>query len=306
MKNTILYTAAYEKQIQQYGHYLRAVGYAESTVKSSPWLLRELLAYLESKSILDIANIEREDIEGFMKSLKQRASLRNPADKIAASHQAKYWQAVQNFDKYLRQTGQTSLAMPKRKNLAQTQKKIEVLSQAEIQELYALCELSHPLGLRDRAMLAVFYGCGLRRKEGLSLELDDIKDGHNLIHVRAGKGRKERYVPMSRAVKEAIQQYINQARPELLKGSQSQSLFISERGTKVGSETLSFRLKNMSEKAASEALRARQLTLHLLRHSIATHLFERGMNIKRVGQFLGHAHLENTQIYTHISHEEQF
>jgi integrase/recombinase XerD len=316
MKNTPIHNPIYQNHVEQYGSYLQTMGYATKTVTGSQWLVLEFLAYLETNLIDKIEAIQRTDIESFMESLATRPSQRKDSVNglLSLAHRSKYWQAIANFDKYLRHTEQGKLTMPLHRNLPQTRKKIEVLSEQEIRTLYESCDLSHPLGIRDRAILALFYGCGLRRKEGMSLEVKDIKLDHKLIHVRAGKGRKERYVPMSKAVRSDLNLYLYQGRPFLQNAAQLNAdkevvgrhsvtaLLLSEKGTQANSETIAKRLQRMPQNTDDETLKNKRITLHLLRHSIATHLLEKGMNIKRIAQFLGHSQLESTQYYTHYTH----
>jgi integrase/recombinase XerD len=300
MKNTLVENPLYHQHVQAYGTYLQTMGYAPKTVKSSPWLMLEFFAYMEANLIDNLEHLKRLDIENFMKEIAQRPSQYSETGFIVPSYQAKYWQALANFDKYLRQTEQGLLPMPLYRDLPQERKPILVLSQNEIKMMVESCDLSHPLGIRDRAIIALFYGCGLRRHEGLSLDIKDLKLAQGLIHVRAGKGRKERYVPMSKAVKSDLSLYLYQARPNLAHTSEtSEALLLSQLGKRAHEETIAKRLKSITCEIPYEPLRNKRVTPHLLRHSIATHLLEKGMNIKRIAQFLGHSKLESTQYYTH-------
>jgi site-specific recombinase XerD len=173
----------------------------------------------------------------------------------------------------------------------------DIFTKAEIKALYEAIGID-TLGLRDRAMLAVYYGCGLRRSEGLNLDVKDVLLDRNLLYVRKGKNYTERYVPMTAAVKEDLKEYIECARPMLVKTS-THALFLSQNGTRVIGETMLERLHQLKEKAGI----GKDAALHSLRHSIATHLLQSGMELEKIKQFLGHSSLESTQIYTHIMNE---
>jgi site-specific recombinase XerD len=147
-------------------------------------------------------------------------------------------------------------------------------------------------------MLAVYYGCGLRRNEGVNLDIHDILFDKNLVYVRKGKNYKERYVPMSAGVKEDLQNYIDFVRPVLIKTG-AKALFLNQYGKRLGSNSMADRLQNLKEKAEIN----KEAGLHALRHSIATHLLQSGMELEKIKRFLGHASLESTQIYTHIAYE---
>ena len=158
------------------------------------------------------------------------------------------------------------------------------------------------MGLRDRAMMAVYYGCGLRRNEGVSLDVSDVLIKEKLLYVQKGKGYRERYVPMSEAVKEDLENYIHVGRNCLLTyGPQikEQALFLSIRGKRMDGNSLIMRLKELVKVARIN----KSIGLHTLRHSIATHLLQSGMALENVSRFLGHQSLESTQIYTHMVNE---
>ena len=161
--------------------------------------------------------------------------------------------------------------------------------------LYESCS-SNAYGLRDRAMLAVFYGCGLRRNEGVHLNLDDVLADRKLLYVRKGKGHKERYVPMGASVRQDLGIYIERARPLLIASLDEKALFVNQKGNRLEGGGHAKRLESLCHKAEIE----KKCSLHTLRHSIATHLLANGLPLRQVGEFLGHATLEATQIYTHL------
>ncbi|MBU0766136.1 MAG: tyrosine-type recombinase/integrase, partial [Bacteroidetes bacterium] len=178
-----------------------------------------------------------------------------------------------------------------------------VLSQAEIGLLYKACDDTH-IGIRDRAMLAVYYGCGLRKSEGLYLELPDVLFERRLLYVRKTKNNYERYVPMSRGVMTDIENYIYGSRPLLIARTNNENtLFISERGGRMNPESMVKRLQAIREKTGCPDLQQKSFGLHALRHSIATHLLQKGMDIENIAIFLGHRTLDSTQRYTHLVNE---
>jgi integrase/recombinase XerD len=149
-------------------------------------------------------------------------------------------------------------------------------------------------------MLSIYYGCGLRRSEGVNLDAKDILLKEKLVFVRAGKGYKERYVPMNEAVKEDLDNYLYERSGSLEGcGSKEESFFISYLAKRMSGNALITRVQNLANKAKI----GKTIGLHTLRHSIATHLLQSGMTLEEVSQFLGHSSLESTQIYTHLAHE---
>ena len=153
--------------------------------------------------------------------------------------------------------------------------------------------------MRDRALLAVYYGCGLRKSEGRQLDQSDILWERNLIYVRKGKNYKERYVPMTEKVREDLQDYQYSSRPAFPRSEQP-AFFLSQKGGRLSGCILYQRIKHLLQTAEID----KPAGLHTLRHSIATHLLQSGMKLEQISRFLGHSSLESTQVYTHIVHEE--
>jgi len=156
---------------------------------------------------------------------------------------------------------------------------------------------------RDRAMLSIYYGCGLRKSEGVNLNTGDILIERKLIHVRKGKGNRERYVPVTDNNLKYITEYLNVWRNLLASGNQVDSFFINQYGEACSAQALSQRLRRLVKNSGNSVLRAKNPTLHTLRHSIATHLLQQGMEMELIQKFLGHGSLQSTQIYTHIVNE---
>jgi len=158
---------------------------------------------------------------------------------------------------------------------------------------------------RDRAMLAIFYGCGLRRNEGVHVDVGDINFDRSILHVKKGKQYKERLMPISKTALKHLQEYVYDPRGELLKGSKSEALFISLRAQRIDGQTLQLRLNHLQDRSNSTTLQEKEIGLHTLRHSIATHLLQAGMPLESISRFLGHSSLESTQIYTHLIGQPQ-
>ncbi len=170
------------------------------------------------------------------------------------------------------------------------------LTLPEVEALLSAPDCKSMAGLRDRAMLEVLYATGLRVSELTCLAIADV----NLLDgflIAFGKGRKERVVPLGRKAIEAVQQYLATARGGLLKGRHSQALFVTARGS--GFSRMGF--WKLIRRHAFTAGITKLISPHKLRHSFATHLVERGADLRSVQQMLGHADLATTQIYTHVN-----
>jgi len=283
-------------QLQEsFGKWLQLLNFEQSTVKYAPRKVREFLAWLEGQQITELSNITKPVIEKYFEYLKERRNNRRKG-KLSRNYLRTHITALRKLARYLRETGRESFEVDvhlpgKTRNIK------TIFTQSEIKALYNACE-GDVLGIRDRAMLAVYYGCGLRRNEGISLDVTDILTSKNLLFVSKGKNYKERYVPMTEAVKEDIQNYLDFARSMLLNKSTG-ALFLSTTGNRLITQSMANRLQKLKEKAGI----SKEAGLHTLRHSIATHLLQSGMKLSQIKRFLGHSSMESTQIYTHLANE---
>jgi integrase/recombinase XerD len=155
-----------------------------------------------------------------------------------------------------------------------------------------------PAGLRDRAMIELLYSTGLRVSELVNLNTSDLNMEAGFLRC-IGKGDKERLVPMGQVAVQAVQRYLRDARPQLMRGRSSPHLFVSQRGRAMGR----MRFWQLVQLYGRKAGLRRELTPHQLRHSFATHLLEGGADLRSVQMMLGHADISTTQIYTHVVQE---
>lgn len=286
-----------------FAEWLLVLGYSESSLKALPLHLREFLHFLEQQRIERVQKIKQQEVKAFFAYLSNRGSKRDEG-RLSIAYIGKYWQALKLLDRYLRETGEWGLTLPPA-SLQPARKLHAVLTQAEVQLLFE-ASAEDKLGLRDRAALALFYGCGLRRSEALGLDIGDVLLEKGLVYVRKGKNYQERYVPMSQGVLRHVQRYLLESRPELLDDCpyhgrrDKRALLLSARGTRINDRTITLRIRAMQERTGNAALKLKRISLHSLRHAIATHLLERGMGLTRIARFLGHTKLESTQIYTHL------
>jgi integrase/recombinase XerD len=171
----------------------------------------------------------------------------------------------------------------------------------EVERLIEQPDAKTPLGLRDRAMLEVLYSTGLRVSELTSLRVTDLDTKVGCVRC-IGKGDKERIVPVGRRALGTVEKYLKDARPELVrkgKGNAGAQLFVNRRGAKISRVGVWKILSSYGRKAGFRVA----LTPHMLRHSFATHLLERGADLRSVQLMLGHADISTTQIYTHVVEE---
>lgn len=291
MEISVVLIASFEK-------WLKTLGYAPSTVYGSTRYVRDFFFYLKAAEVASVEQIQPATVSAYHQHLQTRANQRQSGS-LSNNYITSNINAVRRFSRYLQETGRPFFEVAvKAKPDRGTSKTI--LTPSEIKALYSACG-NDTLGIRDRAILGIYYGCGLRRSEGLSLNVSDILLKEKRIHVRKGKGYKERYVPMTAAVREDLENYIYVAREQLqhLQTTKSEALLLSMQTPSMCGSTLIERVHKLAESASLQ----KPIGLHTLRHSIATHLLQSGLTLEEVSQFLGHSSLESTQIYTHLAYE---
>ncbi len=306
MKKLVLKNESYQYLETSFKEWLDILGYAESTVYNLPNHIRELLHYLEQNNIHQIKQLDNQIIVAYYEILKQRSNDRK-GGALSNGSLNKHLQAIYKFTDYLRQSGRIILPKLSIDWESDNTNEIETLTPQEIQLLYKATygynenTRLEPLNARDRAILTIFYGCGLRRNEGYHLDITDINFDRRTLHVRKGKGNKERLVPFNKTNLKYLEDYVFDSRPQLIKDKRKSAFFIGERGDRLGAQSIAIRLKILQQRTEYITLQEKNVRLHVLRHSIATHLLQNGMPLENISRFLGHSSLESTQIYTHLA-----
>ena len=167
----------------------------------------------------------------------------------------------------------------------------------EVELLLEVSDVATPEGLRDRAMLELLYATGLRVSELITLKLGDFNFDVGYL-VCEGKGRKERIVPYGRSAKKWLERYLRDGRPEFVRKA-NDAFFLSRLGKAMTRQRFFQILKGCGQRAGID----RPLSPHVVRHSFATHLLERGADLRSLQLMLGHSNIGTTQIYTHVSRE---
>lgn len=284
------------KVIESFRDYLDTLGYSPQICSSIPNSVEYFMNYLKQRNIV-LSKVTRQDVLEYVNELQTTISPKTK--KIRSNNQINsYVYALKHYNKYLHKVKGQSFPIDHIDYLKDDCKKRKNVSLENIKKLYEATTHTK-YGLRDRAMLAIYYNCGLRRNEGINVYTTDINFKDNYIHVRIGKLGKQRKVPFTNETKDILKEYIQTGRRRLLSKSEikiRKTLFVSHRGKALDSQTLNYRLKLLAHKANIRET----ISLHVLRHSIATHLLEKGMSIYSISKFLGHSSLESTQVYTHV------
>jgi integrase/recombinase XerD len=315
MKQLSLQSPSFAYAERGFGQWLDILGYAPTTVYNLPNAVRELLHWMEAKGKTQLHQLTSVNISDYYDHLRERENVTRGGG-LSNAYLNKHQQAIKLFADYLRQTGKILLPVMEWENEVVDTAQIDVLTIEEVKMLFRATEILpdtrkhqrdrefyEALQYRDRAMLSVNYGCGIRRNEGVQLDTGDINFNRGILHVRKGKNYKERFVPITKQSLQHLQIYLYDGRPLLLGVSKSQALFISAKAKRMDGQTMLWRLKQLIELTENAKLQQKKVGLHTLRHSIATHLLGKGMNLEKIKEFLGHTSLESTQIYTHLNFE---
>jgi len=287
----ILGSGEYKLLLQSFTQWLELLNYSPLAIPCLAKGIRDFFYYQEATGKLLLAGLESGDANGFIELLQAKGIYSN-------SHINKQIQALKLLSKYIRQSGKSAVGFSLRR-LEEKRKTPVWLTKQEMQQLYEVIP-DTVLGIRDKAMLAIYYGCGLRLNEGASIELNDIDSTTKVLHVTKGKHYKERFVPIAEKNFEEIRLYVDYGRPQLLQAEKHQYFFVdANKGRPMQRQSLYVRIKNLVKKSGIK----KKVGTHTLRHSIATHLLQSGMKLERIQQFLGHADLDSTQIYTHLKNE---
>lgn len=269
--------------------HLKTLGYAKGTQQALPSQVTEFLRQLQHKGIFHLHRVVPRHIQEHYEYLSQRPNMKKPGG-LSSKMISHHIYAIRLFLSWQEQTGAvmenpiSGLVFP-----APESKPREILTPAEITRLYDSC-----INLREKAILGLFYGCGLRRSEGASLNVTDVQFRAGLLYVREGKGKRRRAVPMSGRVAGDLKNYLHNERYAC---PGETAMITNSMGKRTCGNSYNNDVKRIVERAGIK----KDITLHCLRHSIATHLLDNGMSLEYVRDFLGHQYLEATQIYTRIN-----
>lgn len=291
MKHLPVRKEAHQKLQIAFTQWCVARGYELKTRTELSSHLQELLHYLET---ID-KSLNGESVESYVNYIDSRPNTRFRGG-LSSSQLGKHHWMLRLLLEYIALSSGVNINL-KLPRLHRELLSRKILRQDQIIRLRKWIRTSSKESYLDGVILSLFYGCGLRRSEGQYLELRDISFGKRQLQVREGKGGRSRLIPINAEIARSIKAYVLEVRPPLKKGEKNYVL-ISNRGNRMSEGPLYRRLKKW-EKLLGLSW---SLTLHSLRHSIATHLLERGMELERIQEFLGHKSLCTTQLYTHLDY----
>jgi integrase/recombinase XerD len=269
-------------------HLITERGLAANTIQAYARDLRGYLDTLEGLGIGRVSRIADEAVEYHLARLSRTG--------LKATSRSRTVSAIRQFHRFLRAEGllkadvATEIASPKRG------KRIpKVLTIRQIELLLEQPGDSEPLGMRDRAMLELAYGAGLRVSELCGLPLEALVDGERLVLV-SGKGGKQRLVPYGRHAERALRRYLSAGRPRLARHTAVRNVFLNQHGRPISRVGFYKKLRQYAIAAGIPM----DISPHVLRHSFATHLLQGGAELRYVQELLGHSDISTTQIYTSV------
>ncbi|MCF7925997.1 MAG: site-specific tyrosine recombinase XerD [Candidatus Izimaplasma sp.] len=279
--------------LREFEYYLKITkGLSQNTINSYRADLEEYVLFqLKNYEISDPNRLTKEHIRNFIRRLKRKETSNSSISRKLS--------AIRSFHKFLLseklvdKNVSLGVKLPKREKTLPT-----VLSIKEIDALLDVTSGDKPLEIRNKSIIELLYGSGLRISELLNLKLEDLHINMGFINI-SGKGNKERIVPIGEEGISALNQYLSDARPNLKKKPGS-IIFLNTRGnalSRVG-------FYKVLKKLAKQAHITKNVTPHTLRHSFATHLLENGADLRVVQKLLGHEDITTTEIYTHINQKE--
>jgi integrase/recombinase XerD len=286
-----------EIDVRDYLMWMKVHNYATTTVENRKSYLGYLVGYLERQQVETASDVTHELLKGYQAEVFLHR--KTNGEPLSFGTQVQRLVPVQQFFSWLRKSGRLEsnpaidLTLPR----PDRQLPEATLSAGEMARVLSCPVVAKPLGLRDRAMLEVFYSCAIRRAELIALTLRDVDFDRGTVFVRSGKGGKDRYVPIGERAMFWVRLYLDLVRPGFVGEGVSDVMFVSSSGTPICADWLSRRVKRYFAQAGV----VKRGSCHLLRHTVATLMLEGGADIRYVAEMLGHARLETTQRYTRVS-----
>lgn len=283
-----------QQLIDEYLAYLRVErGCSPRTVEAYERDLRDWAAFLGERGVSDVDAVDRALLVDYESALVERG--------YATSSLRRRMSAVKGMCRFALREGYASGNPAAAVSLPKAPERLpDVLSIEQVASLLDACDYPSPCGLRDRALLEVLYGCGLRASEACALDAGDLFLDEGFLRV-VGKGSRERITPISGEACTCLSRYLDQARPLLrahgrkVSPAAAAAVFLNARGGRISRQSV-----HRIAAEAGERVGLAGVHPHMLRHSFATHLLEGGADLRVIQEMLGHADISTTQIYTHV------
>jgi integrase/recombinase XerD len=287
-------------QVPRYLQLLTVKNYSKDTIANRYTDLVTFTTWAQERSLTKPDSITKLHLESYQRFIwRYRKKNGKP---LSISSQRKRLGVVKDLFKYLVKHNHVPANPASELELPRAEKRLpqQALSLNQIKIVLNLPDVTDPLGIRDRAILELLYSTGIRRTELTNLELTDLNAERQTLQIIKGKGNKDRVVPVGGNTLKWLENYLENVRPKLLINANEKAFFLTSYGESFHPDVLSRQVS----KHIKQAEIGRPGSCHLLRHTCATHMLEGGADIRFIQQLLGHANLETTAIYTHVSIEQ--
>lgn len=281
----------------RYIEHMRAINRTEKSVRAAWHDLCLFLRWCHDRDLIHPHRITHPTLEQYQRYLFR---YRKPNGKpLSVSSQRGYLGAIKTFFSWLCRQHVIEANPASDIELPRAEKRLpeEAFTVAQVEAVLSVPDIADPLGIRDRAILELFYSTGIRRTEMARLHVADLNRERRILWVRQGKGRKDRVVPVGRRALQWVEKYIEDVRPLLCVDISEPALFVTGYGTAFSADVLGRKVGAYIRKSDPDRQHG---GAHILRHTCATHMLEGGADIRYIQQLLGHEKLETTAIYTHV------
>jgi len=290
-------TRSFAALLAQYADWLRVRNYADATVGNREHYVGEFAKWCAERALTRPAEVTKPLLERYQRWLFQYRQKNGKP--LTFPSQLQHLIPVRAFFKWLGRNNHILANPAADLELPRGEKRLpkHILTASEAERVLALPALDDPLGLRDRALLEVFYSTGMRRMEAVGLKLYDLDPERGTVMIRQGKGKKDRMVPMGERAFAWVLRYLEEARPKLALTPDDGTVFLTNLGTPFEPGRLTQLVRDYIDAAET----GKRGSCHLFRHTCATLMLEGGADVRFIQQLLGHAELSTTQIYTQVS-----
>lgn len=288
---------ALSEAIARYLHAMELSGRSPCTIRNARGALREFAGFMSGMQVSDLAQMGQEPLLRYREWLARRLTAKGTP--LRAASQCEYLGCLRAFCRWMVEQDWLARDPMRRIPLPRRRRHLPraILEPEEVALLCALPDMRTPVGCRDRVVLEILYSSALRRAEMANLRLADVDTRRGYLLVRHGKGDKDRVVPLGRSVGDLVEHYIAHARPGWPRAEESTHLLLN----RFGDGMHPVGVWHIVHKYARRSGIDKAISTHTLRHSCATHMARAGAPIRHLQELLGHASIETTQIYTHLT-----
>lgn len=307
MKSLPIYSSSLNAVLLDFEKDLRVWNYNETTVYYMTIHLREFFSYLETKGYDHIKYITTKMVSEYYHDYLSCRQNERRSGALSNATLNKHQQALNLFKNYLKKHLSLNFGVHLKTEKQSSLTLKDILTVDEIKEVFDACDRSHKskrYRIRDKAMLTLAYGCGLRTHQIVGLDLKDVDLQSGKLTITSGAQNKERDHPYQNLLPhqiKSLEDYVYFSRPHFYNSKYCDSFFVNKNGNRMQGKSHRIRLNAILKATENTTILEKNIGLHSLRHSIASHLSANGMSIQMVSKFLGHSSLESTQIYVHLA-----